>query len=144
MAQTVRSAKMDSRNARKKLAVRPNTPYYVSLEHGRAVGYRKSRAGGSWVARLYLGERQYAYEHLGAAAIPDTGQKTIEVQDASTGEIFSFDVWMLRECELSPEVKRQALARGVAVVVLEDVRDDWTRQAVINEARRQAEAKNGE
>lgn len=67
MAQTVRSAKMDSRNARKKLAVRPNAPYFIAIEHGRAVGYRKSRAGGSWVARLYLGDRQYAYEHLGAA-----------------------------------------------------------------------------
>ncbi len=44
-----------------------------------------------------------------------------------------------RECELSPEVKRRALARGVAVVVIEDVHDDWTRQVVINEARRQAE-----
>ena len=38
---------------------------------------------------------------------------------------------------LSPEMRRQALDRGVAVVVIEDVRDDWTRQAIINEARRQ-------
>lgn len=41
--------------------------------------------------------------------------------------------------EVSPDVIRRALERGVAVVVVEDVRDDWTRQAVVNEARRQAE-----
>lgn len=44
--------------------------------------------------------------------------------------------------EVAPEVIRRALERGIAVVVVEDVRDDWTRQAVINEARRQAEAKD--
>lgn len=36
-------------------------------------------------------------------------------------------------------LRRQALERGVAVVVIEDCRDDWTRQAVVNEARRQIE-----
>jgi hypothetical protein len=48
-----------------------------------------------------------------------------------------------RSAEVSPEVIRRALERGIAVVVVEDCRDDWTRQAVVNEARRQAEATNG-
>jgi hypothetical protein len=37
------------------------------------------------------------------------------------------------------ELRRKALERGVAVVVLEDVHDDWTRQAIFNESRRQVE-----
>lgn len=67
MAQTVRNAKLDSRNARKKLQPRPNHPYYLTLEHGRSLGYRKSDGGGSWMGRLYLGEKRYAYKRLGAA-----------------------------------------------------------------------------
>lgn len=38
---------------------------------------------------------------------------------------------------LTPEAREHALRRGIAVVVIEDCRDDWIRQAVMNEARRQ-------
>ncbi len=44
-----------------------------------------------------------------------------------------------RDEALPLDLRRQALGRGVAVVVIEDCRDDWTRQAVVNEARRQIE-----
>ena len=50
MARTVRNAKIDTRSARAKLAKR-REPYWVVLTQGCAIGYRKGKNGGSWIAR---------------------------------------------------------------------------------------------
>jgi integrase len=51
MARTVRSPKFDSRSARAKLQMR-DSPYWVSLAPGCALGYRKGPKGGVWLAKI--------------------------------------------------------------------------------------------
>lgn len=51
MARTVRDPKLDSRSARAKLAMR-DSPYWVSLAPGCALGYRKGLKGGVWLAKI--------------------------------------------------------------------------------------------
>jgi integrase len=55
MARTVRNPKLDSRSARAKLAMR-DSPYWVSLAPGCALGYRKGSKGGVWLAKLVRGD----------------------------------------------------------------------------------------
>src|SRR5579864_1157213 len=55
MARTVRNPKLDSRSARAKLAVR-DSPYWLSLAPGCALGYRKGLKGGVWLAKLVRDE----------------------------------------------------------------------------------------
>jgi integrase len=64
MARTVRDARLVSRAAREKLKPR-GKPYYLALEEGLHLGYR--RTSGKWVGRFYLGERDYRVETIGAA-----------------------------------------------------------------------------
>ena len=75
MAKPVRSAKLDSKTARAKLAPSPK-PYFVSIDEGLHLGYRKGvrtgdghprRAPGRWVLRRYLGAEQYVVETIAAA-----------------------------------------------------------------------------
>ena len=61
MGRLVRDANLSTREARKRLKPR-SKPYWRLLEHGRHIGYRKTRSGGSWLARLYKGERKYIEE----------------------------------------------------------------------------------
>jgi integrase len=51
MARTVRNPKLDIRSARAKLAMR-DSPYWVSLAPGCALGYRKGPKGGVWLAKI--------------------------------------------------------------------------------------------
>src|SRR5262245_25647886 len=51
MARTIRNQKLDSRSARAKLATR-DSPYWVSLAPGCALGYRKGKKGGVWLAKI--------------------------------------------------------------------------------------------
>src|SRR5215472_4994344 len=54
MARTVRNAKLDTRSARAKLAMRDSI-YWVSLAPGCALGYRKGPKGGVWIAKMVRG-----------------------------------------------------------------------------------------
>jgi len=51
MARTVRSATLDTRNARVKLKQR-KSPYWMPISSGFALGYRKAPKGGVWLAKL--------------------------------------------------------------------------------------------
>src|ERR1700691_555232 len=63
MAKTVRNAKLDSRAAREKL--RPaSKPYYMAIDQGAHLGFRKGKTGGKWVSRLYLGGEKYIVETI--------------------------------------------------------------------------------
>ena len=55
MARTVRNPKLDTRSARSKLPMR-DSPYWVSLAPGCALGYRKGSKGGVWLAKLVRGD----------------------------------------------------------------------------------------
>jgi integrase len=64
MARTVRDAKLDSRTARLRLAVR-SEPYWRGLEKGFALGYRRRGRGGTWLARRLQGDGGYAEHRIG-------------------------------------------------------------------------------
>jgi len=68
MARTKIDASLKSRSAREKLPLR-REPYWLVLEKGRALGYRKGLNGGTWIARYYdpVANPPRVYESLGAA-----------------------------------------------------------------------------
>jgi integrase len=66
MARTVRNAKIDTRSGRAKLVVR-SEPYWTVVSAGCAIGYRRGKIGGSWVARWRAKDGTQHYEKLGAA-----------------------------------------------------------------------------
>ncbi len=66
MARTVRDTNLETRTARQRLAARPK-PYWRVLEKGLHLGYRRSAAGGAWIARRFVGEGRYSEAKVGAA-----------------------------------------------------------------------------
>lgn len=66
MARLVRDPKLESRTARATLKSR-KPPYWRTLEPGLALGYRRGKTGGLWIARRYLKARNYETESLGIA-----------------------------------------------------------------------------
>ena len=65
MVRRLRDARLETRSARAQ--IKGSALLYKSVGPGLAVGYRKGRRGGKWVARLYTGARSYRVEVLGAA-----------------------------------------------------------------------------
>ncbi|HIC79453.1 MAG TPA: site-specific integrase [Kiloniellaceae bacterium] len=66
MARTIRNAKIDSRSARARLSSR-REPYWTVMAEGRALGYRKGKKGGTWIARWRDPVGKQHYQTLGAA-----------------------------------------------------------------------------
>jgi len=52
MARVRRHADLGSREARRRLKVRAE-PYWLVIERGMSLGYRKSAEGGAWIVRRY-------------------------------------------------------------------------------------------
>lgn len=66
MARTARNAKLDTRSARVKLALRRD-PYWTVISKGCAIGYRRGAKGGTWIARMRDEEGRQHFDALGAA-----------------------------------------------------------------------------
>jgi integrase len=66
MARTVRNAKLTTRSARAKLAMR-REPYWTVISEGCALGYRRGARGGSWIGKFRDDTGRRHYEALGAA-----------------------------------------------------------------------------
>lgn len=66
MAGRFRDTGLESRAARAKLAVQTK-PYYRAIGPGLNIGYRKGKKGGRWVARFYVGEKDYRLEVIADA-----------------------------------------------------------------------------
>jgi integrase len=66
MARRVRSADLETRQARQKLNAR-GKPYWVAIGPGLHLGYRKSKHGAVWVVRRYLGKQAYKVASIGIA-----------------------------------------------------------------------------
>jgi integrase len=85
MPRAVRDPKLTTRSARARLATSAE-PYWVSLQTGFALGYRKHSSGGSWIARYYApnGRPKFRYCALGAAddALEPDGLKTFSYAQA--------------------------------------------------------------
>jgi len=61
MPRQVRNAKLDTRSARAKLPVR-KAPYWTGITRGCALGYRKGRKGGMWLAKYVQGKAKARQE----------------------------------------------------------------------------------
>jgi integrase len=66
MPRTVRDARLESRQARLKLAIR-SEPHWRAITEGCHLGYYKGRRGGSWIARQRSAQGGYMKRRLGAA-----------------------------------------------------------------------------
>jgi integrase len=66
MAQRAKSSKLDTRSARAKLSQR-REPYWCSLTGGLALGYRKGKTGGHWIAKHYRARHGRRYHAIGPA-----------------------------------------------------------------------------
>jgi integrase len=84
MARTVRNQKLDTRSARAKLQMR-DSPYWVSLAPGCALGYRKGPKGGVWLAKFVRdGLRQQTTLGPADDAFDPDGGLAIAYADAQT------------------------------------------------------------
>ena len=117
MARTARNAKIDTRSARARLAVR-REPYWCVISAGCAIGYRRgSKGSGTWIARLRASDGRQHHEALGAAD---------DHRDADGSAVLSFSQaqerarsWFAakaRELNADPE-DEPALASGEAYTV---------------------------
>src|SRR5262249_40985727 len=66
MPRLVRNAKLDTRSARAKLPAR-REPYWVVMVKGAAVGYRRGKRGGTWIARWRDDQGLQRYQALGVS-----------------------------------------------------------------------------
>lgn len=81
MARIRRSGDLGSRDAREGLRARPE-PYFMVIERGLSLGYRKTGEGGSWLVRRYdAGLRRHAESRIGTAD---------DSRDADGSEVLSF------------------------------------------------------
>src|SRR6516225_5123027 len=109
MARRTPDARLESRESRGRLASR-GKPHYRLLEPGLHIGYRrlKGRKGrpavaGTWVARHYVGGRNYVVEKIGTAD---------DFSDADGTIILSFA--QAQDKARAHMVHRARAARGVA------------------------------
>lgn len=80
MSRTKVSGQVGTRTDRLQLKAR-TSPYWVVLEKGRALGYRKGLKGGTWIARFHDSAAQRVYKSLGAAD---------DISDADGAMVLSF------------------------------------------------------
>jgi len=67
MARIRRGAELGTREARRRLRAR-SEPYWMPIDRGLSLGYRKSTEGGAWVMRRYdAARRRHAEARLGTA-----------------------------------------------------------------------------
>lgn len=66
MPRATKDARLDSAAARARLPARKK-PHYRLIDAGLHVGYYRGAAGGSWIARRYLGAGSYETQRLGIA-----------------------------------------------------------------------------
>ena len=98
MARTVRDSKIESRNARLKLAP-SHRAYFRAIDAGLHIGYRRSARGGKWLARWYCGRGKYEVQHLGIAD---------DVIDPDGAIVLSFAQAQAQARKLYIEAKRRA------------------------------------
>ena len=81
MPRRTKSAKIDTRSARIKLVQR-REPYWARIARGCALGYRKGKSGGTWIARWQSQDGRKNYQAIG---------KADDAIEADGGGVLSFD-----------------------------------------------------
>ena len=112
MSRTTEDAKLTTPTARARLSER-SEPYYRAIQKGLALGYRRGKRGGTWLARIRLSETSgYAEAKIGGAD---------DIGFAETTTMLSFDraVAAAREAFAEAEARRVSgtlPAAGKAIV----------------------------
>jgi integrase len=129
MSRTTQEAAIQSPTARSRLAVRTE-PYYRSLQRGLALGYRRGKNGGSWLARTRDPVRDgYTETKIGPA--DDEGEKTVQ------GLSYDEAAQRAREIFAQEEAKRTSgVQPGAKRKVVDDVLDLYVDGYVSGDARR--------
>ncbi len=101
MARVRQHAKLDSREARRRLKARAE-PYWLVIERGLSLGYRKSeKEGGAWIVRRYdKGGRRHTESRLGTAD---------DFRDADGADVLDFGQ---AQRKLLTEAHQEALREG--------------------------------
>jgi integrase len=101
MPRTLRDSKLDTREARLRLKVRPK-PFWRLIEPGLHVGYRRlAGRPGSWCVRRYVGAQQYAVESLKAVAD--------DYSEANGHDVLDFKQAQRRALDHKPKVAAGAI-----------------------------------
>jgi len=129
MSRTTQEATIQSPTARLRLAVRAE-PYYRSLQRGLALGYRRGKNGGSWLARTRDPVRDgYTETKIGPA--DDEGEKTVQ------GLSYDEAAQRAREIFAIEEAKRTSgVQPGAKRKVVDDVLDLYVEGYTSGHARR--------
>jgi integrase len=123
MARIRRGAEFGTREARRRLRARPE-PYWMPIDRGLSLGYRKSDEGGSWVIRRYVPRkppksgRWHEEKRLGTAD---------DSRDADGADVLDFGQ---AQRKLLAQARQDALqASGQLYTVADAVKDyiDWQR-----------------
>jgi integrase len=100
MARLARNSSLETRTARAKLRIR-RAPYFAKIAKGLRLGYYRGAVAGSWIARLYRGERSYETKAIGMA------DDTIEADGVQV-----FDYWQAQEQARQWGERQRLLAVG--------------------------------
>ena len=84
MARKVRNPKIDTPSARASLK-RRREPYWTPLTKGKALGYRKGKKGGTWIARYRDDAGQQHYGSVGRVVAAHAADVAKGPPDADTG-----------------------------------------------------------
>jgi integrase len=76
----IRSAQLETRSARLRLPVRPK-PHYVKLLRGLALGYRRTRANGTWLVRVTSDGQDWTERLADADDYGESDGKTVLTYD---------------------------------------------------------------
>jgi integrase len=130
MARVRRHADLGSREARRRLKARAE-PYWLVLERGLSLGYRKSAEGGTWVVRRYdPTRRRHVEERTGTAD---------DHRDADGAEVFDFGQ---AQRKMLAQAHRKALhASGQLYTVSDAVTDYLAYLTTHRKSSKDAEAK---
>ena len=123
MARIRRGAEFATREARRRLRARPE-PYWMPIDRGLALGYRKTAEGGTWVMRRYVtsAKAKRGWRHV------ETRLRTSDdSRDADGAEVLDFGQ---AQRMLLDQARQQVLhSSGQLYSVADAVRDyvDWQR-----------------
>jgi integrase len=101
MARKIQDTALDTRAARLRLAVR-GEPYWRSLDGRLALGYRRNKKHGAWIARRWDGETERSHE--------EAIGKADDILDADGQTVFSFS--QAQERARAWWVKAERIAQG--------------------------------
>lgn len=131
MSKSLRDGRLESRNSRTKLKI-SKKPYFAVLDVGLLhLGYRRSRDGGKWVLRRYLGDRRY--ETFNIASADDR-------EDADGHDILSFNQAQERARTLARS--RREAENGFAPVSVGDVLDAYLAKAEAEHSKSIVDSRN--